>query len=329
MPALRTRRCPGLLVFAWLCLAAVPASASVTFFGSLGGGATGRVVTAWDDGVVADSLVSTYGMTPGLLCAGVTLQSEVSKLLPPSYSYMEAHSHLTLAASGPADSTAPVAQGSLWVNEQGVNDSPALRVQSTLDLALCYQSDQPTLYWAVVFVYDWAPNPPIGPPGDLYLTHPPADSNAWVTWGNIANTGELPRIGEVLEAIRSQGQFSQWYYQSNFSVYIDDKPFTHLLADVPAGIPPRLALSAPRPNPARGAAALDFATPAAAQVRLEIFDTAGRRVHSLVDGMFAAGPHTASWDGTDERGARAEAGVYFARLAAGRDALVRRVVLLP
>jgi len=72
-----------------------------------------------------------------------------------------------------------------------------------------------------------------------------------------------------------------------------------------------------------------LALPAAAQAKLEIYDTAGRRVHTLMDGVLAAGPHTASWDGTDERGARVEAGVYFARLAAGRAAVVRRVVLLP
>jgi hypothetical protein len=46
----------------------------------------------------------------------------------------------------------------------------------------------------------------------------------------------------------------------------------------------------------------------------------------VADGAFAPGAHSIGWDGRDDSGATAAAGVYFARLAAGgRSATVRIV----
>jgi hypothetical protein len=53
---------------------------------------------------------------------------------------------------------------------------------------------------------------------------------------------------------------------------------------------------------------------AAATVRLELFDLAGRRVRTLADRELPAGATIFSWDGREESGAPARRGVYFARL---------------
>jgi flagellar hook assembly protein FlgD len=63
-------------------------------------------------------------------------------------------------------------------------------------------------------------------------------------------------------------------------------------------------------------------------VRLEIVDVAGRQVRTLVDGVRPAGSGSARWDGRDASGAPAASGVYFARLTAGRETQVRRIVLM-
>ena len=80
------------------------------------------------------------------------------------------------------------------------------------------------------------------------------------------------------------------------------------------------------PNPFTGSTRLSFALPRAADVELRVFGVDGREVTTLLRGPRAAGVHAASWDGRDARGARVPAGVYFLRLAAGRDAATRRVV---
>lgn len=99
--------------------------------------------------------------------------------------------------------------------------------------------------------------------------------------------------------------------------------------DVPAaGAAPVLALAPPHPNPARGGTECRFALPAAGEVRLEVFDPAGRRVRQLLSAALPAGEHLARWDGRDESGSRAGSGLYFVRLESGGRHLARAVVLL-
>ena len=60
--------------------------------------------------------------------------------------------------------------------------------------------------------------------------------------------------------------------------------------------------------------------------RLEVLDLQGRRVRILVDGPARPGPHTSFWDGRDERGDPASAGMYLVRLAQEDRVVVRRLV---
>jgi 5'-nucleotidase len=71
----------------------------------------------------------------------------------------------------------------------------------------------------------------------------------------------------------------------------------------------------------------DFALPAAASVELALYSVSGQRVGTLVDQPYTAGSHSLTWDGRFEDGRAAPAGVYFARLAAGKDRAERKFVL--
>jgi flagellar basal-body rod modification protein FlgD len=62
--------------------------------------------------------------------------------------------------------------------------------------------------------------------------------------------------------------------------------------------------------------------------RLEIVDLAGRVVRTLFQGATAAGTHDAHWDGRDDRGAIAPAGLYFVRLTTRESIASRRLVWL-
>jgi flagellar hook assembly protein FlgD len=104
------------------------------------------------------------------------------------------------------------------------------------------------------------------------------------------------------------------------------------LGSVPLGVPAtistsRLTLSAPSPNPARGAARLEIALASSAQVDVSVFDAAGRRVRVLAHGTLAEGRHPLAWDARDERGSRARAGVYFVRASDGSETRTERVVI--
>jgi len=93
-------------------------------------------------------------------------------------------------------------------------------------------------------------------------------------------------------------------------------------------VPAAFALGLASPNPFSGSNVLRFALPAAGPVRLEVFDTAGRLVRTVLDAMFPPGEHQAVWDGADEQGRSVESGVYFYRLRAGSFTATRRVACL-
>jgi len=98
------------------------------------------------------------------------------------------------------------------------------------------------------------------------------------------------------------------------------------VADGPA--PVALRLSEARPNPARGAASVEFALPLAGHVTLDVVDVQGRHVRTLVDGDRPPGSYHASWDGRDGEGRSVPAGVYFVRLQAAGERASRKVAML-
>lgn len=82
------------------------------------------------------------------------------------------------------------------------------------------------------------------------------------------------------------------------------------------------ALSQNAPNPCRATTTISFSLPAAGPARLELFDLAGRRVSSPVDGTVKAGSYTLELET-----AALPPGVYVYRLTAGDDTAARRMVV--
>lgn len=85
-----------------------------------------------------------------------------------------------------------------------------------------------------------------------------------------------------------------------------------------------LALEASGSNPFTREIGLVWSVPAAGDVRLTIFDVAGRRVRSLLTGTPAEKSGRVAWNGRDDGGRDLPAGLYWARLeSAGRERTVR------
>lgn len=100
--------------------------------------------------------------------------------------------------------------------------------------------------------------------------------------------------------------------------------YVHLVSDSghdytssPTAVGPPLArlegLSLARPNPARGDCEVDLTLVRARRVNVAVFDLAGRRVDTLVDGVLEPGVHPLTWNGRDAVGVRVHGGEYFVR----------------
>jgi hypothetical protein len=106
-----------------------------------------------------------------------------------------------------------------------------------------------------------------------------------------------------------------------------------LVAAASGGVPesaseaPRFALYAGQPNPTRGETAIAFRVPAAAQVRLGVYDVSGRMVRALAHERFDAGRHVLAWDGLDALGHAAPSGVYFVKMTSEGFHASRTIIL--
>jgi len=101
---------------------------------------------------------------------------------------------------------------------------------------------------------------------------------------------------------------------------------------VDAGDGPALAagldLATPWPNPIAAAATLHFRLPAEGPARLSVHDVSGREVAVVQSGRLEAGGHSARWDGRDARGREVGNGIYFFRLEAGGQTVVRKGLVI-
>jgi hypothetical protein len=135
-------------------------------------------------------------------------------------------------------------------------------------------------------------------------------------FAEVPPTGDwIYRVGAV-DAAGCAGGFSEPYAMTGSGTPVGD-----------GGLPRALAITTVAPNPFNPRTVVEFATPRAGAVRLQVFDLRGRLVRNLVDGTLAAGRHTATWRGDDAGGRAAAAGVYFVRLDDGRQARTVKVVL--
>lgn len=133
-------------------------------------------------------------------------------------------------------------------------------------------------------------------------------------------TGDYPKNATYYWRVRMTGAndvpASEWSETWQFTIPLN------VDTDQPSEILD-FALEQSYPNPFQSATTIRYALPDAAEVKLEVFDTLGRRVHVLENGLKPAGWHEAMFDATSLSN-----GTYFYRLTAGSFSDTKSMVLL-
>lgn len=124
-----------------------------------------------------------------------------------------------------------------------------------------------------------------------------------------------------LQPVALRSTASGTYYDGGLSVEMRAR-----LATVPSS--PELTFSCSvAPNPARDEAVISALLDAPSPVTIEIHDITGQHVATLAPAFWSAGMNHARWDLRDAAGKRTPAGVYVAKVTAGRrNATVKIVV---
>lgn len=166
---------------------------------------------------------------------------------------------------------------------------------------------------------DWAY---IGTDLGVFMT-----ADGGTTWADF-NSG-MP-VAQVLDLVI--GAFDRRIRAATFGngVYEANLPNPSSTAvDGPGGFTGSTALLGSvevRPNPFRGSTSIAFRLERASKVRVDVFDAAGRQVRALAAIERQRGESSVSWDGRDDAGNPARAGVYFIRVAAGEERKSVRVI---
>ncbi len=98
--------------------------------------------------------------------------------------------------------------------------------------------------------------------------------------------------------------------------------------DDPLILPREFAMAQNFPNPFNPVTQIEFNLRRPGSVRLEVFNSLGQKVATLIEGDRSAGTHIVQWFGVDDGGNEVASGIYFYRLTAGEHSEVRKMMLL-
>ena len=110
-------------------------------------------------------------------------------------------------------------------------------------------------------------------------------------------------------------------------IYVIDSTATSI-QDTRSGIVSGYDLHQNFPNPFNPGTTINFDLPVTELVKFNIYNNLGQKVRSLTNREFTAGTHQVKWDGHDEFGREAPAGVYFYQIQAGSFQAANKMLLI-
>jgi flagellar hook assembly protein FlgD len=93
-------------------------------------------------------------------------------------------------------------------------------------------------------------------------------------------------------------------------------------------IPTGFELSYAYPNPFNPSTEIVYSVRESGMVDLVVYDILGRRISMLASGYHEPNRYRVVWNGTDEKGFKVPAGVYFYRMSTETFSDVKKFILL-
>jgi len=162
-----------------------------------------------------------------------------------------------------------------------------------------------------------------------YATSP--DGKTWTKYDNnpvldiVENSWESKWLAAPSVIKKDDGSLQMWYLggyawnKSSIGYATSSMPISDVSRRSFAGkngLPQEYILLDNYPNPFNPTTTIRYNLPELAHIRLTIYDQLGRHVRTLVDAQQAAGHFQTAWNGLDEKGVPAAAGMYFCQMKA-------------
>ena len=183
----------------------------------------------------------------------------------------------------------------------------------------------------------------------LESTADPAASSGWTAYENafaqVRDDGSYERLtGSVpvvalepgalfVRLVVSAGQIPIWDWGIHYPTpapYFDNVRLQAVTADPasPVDLQSSTLQVSCSPNPFNPAVEISWYLPQSSDLSIRIYDLSGALVRTLLAGPAGSGNDSVVWRGDDDRGQCVSAGVYFCRVTAGAEDVVRKLVLL-
>jgi len=116
-----------------------------------------------------------------------------------------------------------------------------------------------------------------------------------------------------------------WY---NWKIEVFGDETTSVADENLSGIPDDFKLLGNYPNPFNSSTAIKFGLPEEAAVKIQIYDTLGRLVRSLLDRTLPAGYHRVIWNGRNNNAEQVASGTYLIRMQTSEKIFDKSMILL-
>ncbi|MBN1997133.1 T9SS type A sorting domain-containing protein [candidate division KSB1 bacterium] len=93
-------------------------------------------------------------------------------------------------------------------------------------------------------------------------------------------------------------------------------------------VPKQYELAQNYPNPFNPETSIRFALPVNGSVDIDIFNSVGQKIRTLVSDKMTAGSHEVVWDGRNESGQKVSSGIYFYRLKTAQFNKTKKMIMV-
>lgn len=147
-----------------------------------------------------------------------------------------------------------------------------------------------------------------------------SDSENWIEKGFVAGAGTSTSINRYSFSLNVTGGNSLWFRLRQTD--LDGSASYSNKIEVSFN-PVEFSLSQNYPNPFNPSTTINFTLPAASQVTLDVFNVAGEKVATLVNGQMVQGFHSVNFDAS-----KLSSGIYLYTIKAGSFTATRKMILM-
>lgn len=141
--------------------------------------------------------------------------------------------------------------------------------------------------------------------------------------------GRLLEDGTINVEIKEWNGDSLTVCESKLTILCQlDRPLDAADEFAQSAMPTEFTLYPSFPNPFNPNTTIAFSLPKSTSVKLEIFNSLGQHVRTLVSSTLPAGIYSEDWNACDDRGVRVNSGIYFYRLKADGFVESRKMILM-